>query len=405
VYVDPRLREDFPPGATAQLLRAIGKAPAPVFVLAVPVGLATPWANGQQLATAVHSYLRRAGIYLTTDADGSSVDAFTWPSDPRGTDAPPYHAHAAAALANDNDDPTEPYSAKFTTCVQYITDHEGLLSAANIPEGALLSGLGFSPGVLDGAPAQPSSSDRNTIGWLLAVGIPAVIGLLAWLGVATASRRRSPYLTPLPVFAATRDADEHKLRELATEQVSELRKLVDWPSGPAADATGGNDDVTGVRLEQARAEITQALRAHEAAEMVLGSASGRADLAGVLTLTHLGRNAVERTHALWEDRRPWATCPLCFFNPLHGEGTRQVHWRLRGSTQSHLLRTCPQCAAGINDVDEGSPPAGTLTGQSLGGDYPYYEADPESSVWAAAGYGQFDDLIRAVLTRGVRPGT
>jgi hypothetical protein len=34
---------------------------------------------------------------------------------------------------------------------------------------------------------------------------------------------------------------------------------------------------------------------------------------------------------------------------------------------------------------------------------PYYEVDPERSVWAATGYGQFgDDIVRRILTGATR---
>jgi hypothetical protein len=67
-----------------------------------------------------------------------------------------------------------------------------------------------------------------------------------------------------------------------------------------------------------------------------------------------------------------------------------------------VVRICPQCVGDVNDADEGSRPAGTLTEQSVAGDYPYYEADSESSVWAATGYGQLgEDLVCLVTLQGI----
>lgn len=71
-----------------------------------------------------------------------------------------------------------------------------------------------------------------------------------------------------------------------------------------------------------------------------------------------------------------------------------------------LLGGHPGSAARLQlDCDEGCHPSGTLTERSVTGDYPYYEADTESSVWAATGYRQFgDNLVRLVTTQGVRAG-
>ena len=46
----------------------------------------------------VQAVLGKPGVYLTLDQETGSdwVDAWTWPSDPQGVDAPPYHAADAA---------------------------------------------------------------------------------------------------------------------------------------------------------------------------------------------------------------------------------------------------------------------------------------------------------------------
>lgn len=250
------------------------------------------------------------------------------------------------------------------------------------------------------AGGAPAGGDVAAV--LVGAGIPVLLVILALAGAASAKRRRSACLTPLSVFVSARDADDDRLRELAAEQVSSLRELVDQPF---VIRVRTDDDATGVRSQQARAEIARALEAGEAAGMVLDGAAGRGDLAGVLVLTHLGRNAVERARALSEHRRAWATYPLCFFNPLHGEGTREVGWRLPDSPRSRLVRVCPRCARGMNYGEEQRRPADALTEHSARGDYPYYEADARTSVWAATGYGQFgEDLVRLITTHGIGRG-
>jgi len=128
VYVDPSLSSAFPAAVRASLLQQIRKAPAPVFVLAVPLVAGGQWPSGGQLATVVQNYLGRAGIYLTIDATFSSdIDAYTWPSDPQGLDAAPYHAGDAAQAANlsqDMQNATLPQ--KFIEAIELIRDGQAV---------------------------------------------------------------------------------------------------------------------------------------------------------------------------------------------------------------------------------------------------------------------------------------
>jgi hypothetical protein len=128
LYVDPALSSQFPSAVRAGLLREISKAPVPVFILAVPLASGGEWDNGDQLAAVVQGYLGRDGIYLTLDAQFSNeVDAYTWPSDPYGTDAGPYHA-ADAAQAADLGAATRSagLAQKMLSCVELITDGQAV---------------------------------------------------------------------------------------------------------------------------------------------------------------------------------------------------------------------------------------------------------------------------------------
>ena len=101
VYVDPSLSSAFPAAARKALLSAVSKAPAPVYILAVPLVSGGQWATDQQLADVTENALSRPGIYLTLSGEfAGSVDAWTWPSDPQGLDEPPYHASDAAQAAD-----------------------------------------------------------------------------------------------------------------------------------------------------------------------------------------------------------------------------------------------------------------------------------------------------------------
>jgi hypothetical protein len=152
LYVDPSLNAAFPPGVRATLLRQISRAPVPVFILAVPLPGGGEWANGAQLATVVHDYLGRNGIYLTIDVNFSNqIDAYTWPSDPYGTDAPPYNAADAALAANLASATREAGLAeKFLRCVELVSDgqavpaYQAALRQIEVPQVAAHRSTGLS---------------------------------------------------------------------------------------------------------------------------------------------------------------------------------------------------------------------------------------------------------------------
>jgi hypothetical protein len=220
----------------------------------------------------------------------------------------------------------------------------------------------------------------------------AVGGMLV---IGRRRRRPSAFVTPSSVFAAARTATESELRAQAQQQVIALGELVEEP-GPLA----GADPATGSGSEQEREQVALALDAYQAAGKVLDSATGVCDLAGVLVLTHLGRNAAAAALALKAGRPAPPAHPLCFFNPLHGESVRQIRWRPLGKHETLDVRACRECAAAagqhrLPDV---------LTDRRDGQATPYYEADPRHSVWAATGYGQFGtDLVQRILTQGAHP--
>lgn len=152
LYVDPSLNAAFPPGVRTTLLGQISRAPVPTFILAVPLPSGGEWANGAHLATVVHDYLGRNGIYLTIDVNFSNqIDAYTWPSDPYGTDAPPYNAADAALAANLASATREAGLAqKFLRCVELVSDgqavpaYQAALRQIEVPEVAPHRSAGLS---------------------------------------------------------------------------------------------------------------------------------------------------------------------------------------------------------------------------------------------------------------------
>jgi hypothetical protein len=190
LYVDPSLSAVFPPGVRSSLLHQISRAPVPVFILAVPLPSGGEWANGGQLATVVHDYLGRDGIYLTIDAEFSyQIDAYTFPSDPAGTGAAPYNAADAAMAANLARATRDGGLAqKFLRCVELIADGQSVpaYQAALRQAGA--------PQV---APHRRTATGQGHVLLIVLIVLTAVAAALA---AATAARRllrrRQPRQSP-----------------------------------------------------------------------------------------------------------------------------------------------------------------------------------------------------------------
>lgn len=381
VYVDPSLSSAFPASVRASLLRQIHDAKTPVYILAVPLVSGGAWSSGDQLATVVHEALGRPGVYLTTDQDfANDIGAYTWPSDPDGTDAAPYHAADAAQAANLARDLEQAgLPAKFSRCLTLMAN--GTAVATYQAESKAVN--------QEASPKTPAAQSGGPGAALYAVIAVVVVVLIAAGGFLMARRRRkrpttAPFVTPHSVFTTARNASEAELRGVAAEQVIRLGELVEQPSAS----------------DKGDAQVTRALDAYEAAGKALDHAAGIPDLAGVLVLTHQGQNAIAAARALQAGQPEPPARPLCFFNPLHGEGRRQIHWRALGSRQSLDVSACAECA----DATARHRLPEVLADRDGDREIPYYEADPDRSVWAATGYGQFgDDLARRIITRGLRP--
>ncbi len=263
---------------------------------------------------------------------------------------------------------------------------------------AALAGLGQgSPGGQAASPSPPGSAAAG--GGVIATVAAAVAVFVLWLRRRRRRRRTlsgiPPSAPPHSVVDAARAAAAGDLRDRAQQELIALGELLEQ-SGPAgADGT----PVPRSGQVEAEADLTRALDAYDAAAQVLDSATGIPDLAGVLVLTHMGRCAASAAQARQTGQPTPPATMLCFFNPLHGEGTRQIRWRARGEHQALEVQTCDACADAV--AQRRFPDVLTDTSGTL--DVPYYEA---SSVWAATGYGQFsaDDLIRRILGTKTQPG-
>jgi hypothetical protein len=229
LYVAPSLSAAFPPSVRAELVQQISKAPVPVFILAVPLLSGGEWGNGDQLATVVHDYLGRAGIYLTMDAELSGeIDAYTWPSDPYGAGAAPYHAAQAAMavnLARATRDAALPQ--KFLHCVELISAGQAVTAYQ-----AALRQLD----VLQVAPPRGRGGGSLSAGLLILLIVLIVIGVaLTGMGAGLWLLRRRQAQLPSgrlgPAFAAAWGAvSAESARRL-------LARLRDTPqrAGPGRD--------------------------------------------------------------------------------------------------------------------------------------------------------------------------
>jgi hypothetical protein len=391
LYVDPSLSSAFPAAARKALLAAIRKAPTPIYIVAVPMVNGGQWADSRQLADVVQADLGSPGIYLTMeDSSDNVLDAWTWPSDPSGIDAPPYHAVDAveaagleeASAATSLQSP--PVWQAFLTAIQLI-DSGKAVSALNQAQAALESGAG--------QPAAPSPGSNAAAGGVtLALATAgAVVGTA--FGVRRRRRRRrtaarhalgetaAAFTPPRSVAAAARAATEAGLRDRAQRELIALGNLIEQP-GPAT--------------EEGNADLARAIDAYDAAGRTLDTAAGLTDLAGALVLTHMGSCAAWAAQARQAGRPVPAATMLCFFNPLHGEGLEQVRWREMNG-QSLEVRACGACAGAV--TQRRHPDVLTGTSRRRGVPVPWYEDG--DSVWAATGYGQFgpDVLLRRILER------
>jgi hypothetical protein len=360
----------------------------------VPLVAGGQWASGEQLAGVVQDDTRSPGIYLTLDPDlPGGVDAWTWPSDPQGLGEAPYYASDAAQAA-DFSLSQAPVWQTFLKTIQLIDSGQGA-TALQAEMTAAAQGGG------QAAAGQSSDAGAITTG-VLAFGAAGTAALVV-LGRRRRRRRtRSALRDAPPVFSlpatvavAARAASEGELRAEAQQALLALGGLLEQ-CGPGDAAADG---APGARSGPADADLSRAIDCYDAAARVFDSAAGRPDLAGVLVLAHMGNCAAGAAQARQAgDPEPPANW-LCFFNPVHGEGTQQVRLLARGGQQAVDVHACRPCAGA---VARGKSPD-ILTASSGKREVPYYGV---VSAWAATGYGQFssgDDLVERILTAGAHP--
>ncbi|MFD0690562.1 hypothetical protein [Actinomadura fibrosa] len=385
IYVDPSLASALPEADRRRLIARFRKVPVPVFVVLVPLVKGGTWSDDEQLATVVHDRLGRDGVYITFRESGDELGAREWGGDHQARDA-------AWAVSLDRAMDDAPLAARLTRIADLIISGTGTSEykriSAEIDRRYRASG---------GRSAEPAAGKDGGPGLALPLGAGAAVaaagvaGFLVWRRrrMAAVKRADGGLLLPRKVFATARRASEDQLREQASREVLAFGELLDRTDAPVSD-------------ERAGALMALALDAYQAAGKTLDAAAGVPDLAGVLVLVDQGRDALASAVAVAEGGAEIPPSPLCFFNPLHGDAASAVDWRALGTRRSLRVRCCRACARTVRDKETPD----ILMDRRDGRDVPYFEADPERSVWAETGYGQLrDDLVHRVLRGDLRRGT
>ncbi|MDI5961217.1 hypothetical protein [Streptantibioticus silvisoli] len=353
VYIDPAYTGSVPPADQRRLAAQIKATGLPIKVVLIPLVKGDSF-NGDSatLAGLVHSRLGGGDmIAITTDSYGDLLDGTEWP----------YGKHQAQQAVS---------------AVGFLDSTKNAGLSVRLAKAIALIKQGDGDAVYDKATARfdtptpapgPVKGGGGSAAGVVVALVVAVL-VLAGLGRLLLVRRRrgggtaaEPFAFPQAVFAAGRAADEDELRQRAEAEVLSLGEAVQ-----AADPA----TVPGLQ---------RALDAYTAAGTVLDGSRGMPDLAGVLALVSSGRDALAgHLDAL----------PLCFFDPLHGRADRRVTWRPLGRRDQLDVAACASCATAVRD--HRAPEV--LTGTAADGRrVPYFELPPDSSVWAATGYGSLVD--------------
>ncbi|GAA4621755.1 hypothetical protein GCM10023196_011290 [Actinoallomurus vinaceus] len=355
VYVAPSFASAVP--GPERLVEEIKRAPMPVFAVIVPLVPGGEWPDSGHLAEDVHHRLGRDGVYLTLDADSPGrIRAYEY-----GVDRDAIEAAGAVSLDRTMDSAS--LTDKLIRCVRLMATGQAHAAYQRQTE-ALNRGDG----------AQPKTPRRSGHGEALpyavgggAVVLSGVAALLLWRRRRMAQIHGPASRRPASRPAATTARSAAELREHATAELIRL--------GDSLEDARGDADL-----------LQRALDAYAAAGKVLDTDRTVPGLAGALVLIDMGRDAYEAARK-GKVLRP---SPLCFFNPLHGDGPVPVRWRAVGGRDRIDVRACAACAKAVRDRE--TPDA------LIDGTIPYYEVDPRGSVWSATGYGQLrDDLVQRVL--------
>ncbi|GAA0578619.1 hypothetical protein GCM10009546_46360 [Actinomadura livida] len=379
IYVDPSLAAALPRAERRGLIAKFGKAPAPIFVILVPLVAGGTWSDAKELATVVHDRLGRDGVFITFDDSTDELAAREWGGEHQARDA-------AWAVALDRAMDDASLADKLSRIIDLIVSGTGTREYKRV-SAEIRARISRRPETRDSPAPDEDGGLALPLGAAGAAGAAAagVAGLLLWRRrrMASAARRDvegEGVLMPRTVFETASRANEDQLREQASREVIHFGELLDETSTPTNERAG--------------TLMARALDAYQAAGKTLDAARGIPDLAGVLVLVDQGRDALASAQAVAKGKPEIPPMPLCFFNPLHGDATTKLDWRPLGSRERLRVEACRTCARATRNKQTPD----VLTDTREGRPVPYYEADPKKSIWAETGYGQLrEDLIHRVL--------
>ncbi|WP_018656591.1 hypothetical protein [Actinomadura flavalba] len=382
VHVDPSLAAALPAADRARLLAKMRAAPVPVYVVVVPLITGGTWSDAREMLEVVHDRLGRDGVYVTAGGDLNRLTARQW-----GGGADPYgdggrHARKAAnAIGLDPALRKAPPGTLLDRFLDLIIagtgEQEYKRQSADLERRVRSRSASPIPG------ARGDDSAWPVVGGAAGLAVAGVAGLLLWRHrrMRVARPAGSALLLPRTVFTTAGHASQEELRAQASREVVAFGEALD-----AADVPG--------TAERPRELLTLALDAYQAAGTTLDAARGMPDLAGVLVLVDLGRDALASATSVAAGGPEIPLEPLCFFNPLHGDATVRVDWRPLGSRERLNVRACADCARAVKQ--RRTPDV--LLDRTGPDPIPYFESDPAHSIWAATGYGQFaTDLVPRIL--------
>ncbi|MFV2178671.1 hypothetical protein ACFHW2_24340 [Actinomadura sp. LOL_016] len=383
LHVDPSLESALPPARRRRVLDELGRQPQPTFVVLVPIIAGGTWQEPDQLAAVVQSRLGRPGVFITLGKYADDLDARLLPDDPSGDQGTRVRRSALAVTL----DP----AFRNASLADRLDRTLALLRTGKGEEEYRRQSAALRERSRTRPAAPGSEGDGGgVLGPALGgagVAVAAVGGLLLWRHrrMSAAARARTAagdaLLLPRTVFATADRATLDELRAQASAEVIAFGELLDGADVPSTDPA-------------VRDLLSRALDAYSAAGRVLDEARGVPDLAGVLVLVDQGRDALASAGSLAAGGPEIPPEPLCFFNPLHGDAAARITWRPPGTRRSLRVRACRECARAAKD--RGTPRY--LLDERGDRPVPYFEAAPETSVWAATGYGQLrGDLIERIL--------
>jgi hypothetical protein len=346
VFVSPSVVRAAPPAAVDELRRRVRAMPYPTFVVVAPrLDEERGLDDFGDLPGLLRDRTGKDGLYLVSDEDGIGFDAEAFGVRPRGD------VRRIGSIASDAVPRTDGLLARLSFALEHLRT---------------------------GAPATRSVDEEEAAGdarfwWIL--GAATLVGAALTVGVAS--------LTPgARARRIVRRRDRERRRSDAEREAAE-RASAASPAGDRGEARRQAQEAS-ARLARGIAEAPDppevALRSYDAASHVLGRRGATAlDFVGALTLAQAGEAALRGGPR----RRP------CFFDPRHGEATRDTVWRRDG-----IDARLPACEACSSAIDRDVAPASLLDG-----DRPYWEGD---GVWARTGFGALDERVADVVLAGGR---